>query len=340
MERLTVAIEGLRKNRFVVLGRAGLDLYAEPAGTPQEEAEMFLACLGGSAGNIAAALARQGAETALLSVVSDDAVGRFTLNALRKFGIAADHVRVAAGELRTNLAVVDTLGDDTKAVIYRNQAADLALTIEDVDAVAFTEFGALIVTGTALAAEPSRTAAFHAIDRARRAAVTAVLDVDYRPYSWPSDAEAQRVYREAAMVSDIVIGNDQEFGVMAGGEAEGLALARQLAQQGDRLAIYKMGAKGALTFRPDEEIRSPIFKVAALKPTGAGDAFMGGLMASLGKGRSLREALQRGSASAAIVVSRVGCSQAMPTTREIDALVRDYRDQAAHREGPHAHSAL
>ena len=340
MGRLTAAIERLRQNRFVVLGRAGIDFTAEPAGTPQDKAERFFASLGGSAANIAAALSRHGAQASLISVVSDDAVGRFTLNALHKFGIGADHVRVVAGEFRTTLAVVDMLGDDTQSVIYRNHAADFALATEDVDAVTFADFGALIVTGTALTAEPSRSAALGAIDRARAAAVTIVLDVDYRPYSWPSDAEAQRVYSQAAQASDIVIGNDLEFGVMAGGEPKGEDFARQLAAGGDRLAVYKMGAKGALTFDGHEEIRAPIFKVTALKPTGAGDAFMGGLMASLGDGRSLPDALRRGSASAAIVVTRIGCSEAMPTLEEVDAFIRDYRDPEAQQETPYAHSTV
>ncbi|MHA1547706.1 MAG: PfkB family carbohydrate kinase [Alphaproteobacteria bacterium] len=321
------ALERLKLNRFAVLGRAGLDLYAEPAGVAQEDAEMFFGCLGGSAGNIAAGLARQAADVALVSAVSDDGVGRFTLNALRKFGIATDHVRVVTGEMRTSLAVVDTLGDATEAVIYRNDAADFAVSVADVAAVPYDTLGALVVTGTALAAEPSRGAALAAIEGAREAGAAVVLDVDYRPYSWSSHDDAQRVYRQAAEASDIIIGNDVEFAVMAGGPADGLPLARTLSRDGARLVIFKMGADGAVTLTGQDEIASAVFNVKALKPTGAGDAFMAGLLAALGRGLNLRSALVRGSAAAAIVVSKVGCSAAMPRFEEIDAFLRDHTDQ-------------
>ncbi|MBC7738271.1 MAG: permease, partial [Candidatus Saccharibacteria bacterium] len=61
----------MRLNRFVVLGRVGMDLYADPPGTRIEEAQRYTSAIGGSAGNIAVALARQGAKAALLTRVSD-----------------------------------------------------------------------------------------------------------------------------------------------------------------------------------------------------------------------------------------------------------------------------
>jgi 5-dehydro-2-deoxygluconokinase len=77
-------LDRLRLNRFVVLGRVGLDLYADPPGTRVEAATRYVAAIGGSAGNIAVALARQGAGAALLSCVSDDAVGRYCLTELQR----------------------------------------------------------------------------------------------------------------------------------------------------------------------------------------------------------------------------------------------------------------
>jgi 5-dehydro-2-deoxygluconokinase len=79
-----------------------------------------------------------------------------------------------------------------------------------------------------------------------------------------------------------------------------------------------MGEDGAITLTPDAEFRTGIYPVDALKPTGAGDAFMGGFVASLAAGFDLRDCVLRGSACAAIVVSRVGCAPAMPTTAELE----------------------
>ena len=90
-------------------------------------------------------------------------------------------MRFVGGEARTSLAVVATRNDDTQSVIYRNGAADFLLSRADVERVAFARFGGLIVTGTALAAEPSREASFLAAERARAAGAAVIFDVDYRP---------------------------------------------------------------------------------------------------------------------------------------------------------------
>ena len=71
----------------LVIGRAGMDLYADPPGTAIEEATRFTTALGGSSANIAVALTRAGGKAALLTCVSDDAVGRFCLAQLDHYGI-------------------------------------------------------------------------------------------------------------------------------------------------------------------------------------------------------------------------------------------------------------
>ena len=310
----------LGKNRFLVLGRAGMDLYADPPGTLAEEAARFSSALGGSAANIAAGIVKLGGAATLLTTVSNDAVGRFVLRELARYGVDASHVRTVGGELRTSLAVVETRLQNCQSVIYRNAAADFALGADDVSGIDYASYGALIVTGTALAAEPSRSATHLAIQRARAAQVPVILDVDYRPYSWVSADEAAATCRAAAQDSDIVIGNDVEFDVMAGGTG-GLELARELASSRSAV-IYKMGEKGSISFAGTSRFETPIYSVKALKPTGAGDAFMAGLVTGLASGHGLASAVARGTAAAAIVVTRVGCAPASPTTEELDDFIR------------------
>jgi 5-dehydro-2-deoxygluconokinase len=311
----------LPRNRFLVLGRAGMDLYADPPGTRIEEAQSLAAHLGGSAANIAVALARQGAAADLLTRVSDDAVGRFCLAQLDRYGIGRAHVGLIGGENRTSLAVVETRATDCQSIIYRNGAADFALTEADMSAVNFASYGALVITGTALAQEGSRLATLAALRAAVAAGIVTVMDIDYRPYSWPSRDEARAANLEAARLCDIVVGNDEEFGLLAGRIEDGLAMARSLVAEGAAIAVYKMGERGAVTLTAHEEITTGIYRTQALKPTGAGDSFMGGFLAALAKGRPLREAVLRGSAAAAMVVARVGCAPAMPTVEELDAFL-------------------
>lgn len=317
----------LAGQRFLVIGRAGMDLYADPPGTRIEDATRFSAALGGSSANIAVALVRQGCRAALLTCVSDDAVGRFCLGQLDAYGVDRAHVRAVAGEARNSLAVVETRVEECQSVIYRNNAADFAMTVADVETVDCAPFSALITTGTVLAAEPSRSAAFRAFDLARAAGVPLIFDVDYRPYSWPSAAVAAEVYSRAAALCDVIVGNDVEFGFMAGHPGRGLDKARSLVAEGAQIVVYKMGEQGAITITPDGEFATGIYPTQAIKPTGAGDSFLGAFTAALATGLPVRGAVLRGSAAAAMVVARVACAPAMPTRTELDSFM-------AHHPGP------
>lgn len=316
-------IDGIKGNRFAVFGRAGMDMFADPIGTKSEDATTFRADLGGSSANICAGLVKLGGEAALITSVSDDAVGRFCRNRLRDYGVDTTYVRAVGGEARTSLAVYESCIEDFQNVIYRNGAADFQVTAADMDAVNYNAFSALITAGTVFAAEPSRSATFHAFDKARDAALPIIFDIDYRPYSWPSPEVAAEVLTRAGEASDLIVGNDEEFGFMAGGIEKGLDKARALADEG-RMVIYKMGHVGAITLAGGEEIRTGIFPVTAVKPNGAGDSFMAGLLASIAAGHSLRDAVLRGSACASIVVSNPGCANAMPTTAELEAFLASH----------------
>jgi len=297
-----------------------MDLYADPPGTEIEGAERFTAALGGSAANIAVSIARQGGRTSLLSGVSDDAVGRYTKRSLQGYGVDTRFVRSIGGEARNSLAVVETRATNCQSVIYRNGAADFEIAVADAASIDLTEFGTVIVTGTAFAREPSRGAAMHVLERARTSGLCLVIDLDYRPYSWTSGEEARTVCMRAAALCDIIVGNDEEFAVLAG-TSDGLQLAKDLGLRSSHTVVYKMGSQGCITFSPTDQFETPIFPVKALKPTGAGDGFMGGFLSGLADGDTLPDSVRRGAATAAIVVSHVGCAPAMPDTATVKALI-------------------
>ena len=82
-----------------------------------------------------------------------------------------------------------------------------------------------------------------------------------------------------------------------------------------------MGEKGAIAMHEGREVEIPIFRVDILKPFGAGDAFMGGFIAALSRGKDVTNATQFGAAAAAMVVARVGCASAMPDTAEVEEFI-------------------
>jgi len=99
--------------------------------------------------------------------------------------------------------------------------------------------------------------------------------------------------------------------------------AQALARDHGRTVVYKMGEKGSFAFREDTVFETGVYPVEALKPTGAGDAFMAGFATGLARGFDLKASVLRGTAAAAIVVTRVGCAPAMPNPVELDAFMAE-----------------
>ena len=330
LNNLETLLARIQKGRFLSVGRAGLDLYPEPVGTKTKDATHFSADLGGSAGNIAVALARHGKSAALVSVLSADPVGVFTKTRLEHYGVDTDCLRFSDGKheglARNSLAIAETRPDDAEVVIYRNDATDLLLSEENVVALDYNHSAALIVTGTAISADPSRKAVFTAARQANAAGCPVIFDVDFRRDAWQSVEDAAHIGREFAVLCDIVIGNDDEFDVLATGtKQDGMSYASELA--GDvGLVLYKQGASGCQTLYIDTAheknsltiSKYGIFNVSIAKPFGAGDSFMGAFLAALHAGISLDDAVIRGAAAAAIVVSRAGCASAMPDKDTLD----------------------
>ena len=133
--------------------------------------------------------------------------------------------------------------------------------------------------------------------------------------------EASQVYLKASSLCDILIGNDDEFGVLAMNFEDSFQQAKELSKN-ISLVIFKKGEKGSVTLFNNKEITKGIFPVKALKPTGAGDAFMGAFIGSLLNVKSVEESIVIGSAAAAIVVTKVGCAPAMPMQNEIEEFMK------------------
>ena len=318
---VALAFDPTRRLAAIVVGRAGMDLYPVPDGVETESAEQFAAEIGGSAGNIAVAITRQDHPAALLGALSDDAVGRFVRVHLERYAVDTSRCRTVTGAFRTSLAVCETRPDDSETVFYRNGAVDLQLRADDFDSSFVAGASFLVVTGTALAAEPSRAAALHALALARATGTFSILDVDYRPVSWSSKEETRRALADAARLSDAIVGNDEEFAVLAGDPGGGFEAANAFVRNGGRFVVFKRGNAGSVTITADGSFETGIFAVDAKKPFGSGDAFLGSLVVGLRCGLSLEPAVRRAAAAAAYVVARRGCAFAMPTAAELDAFM-------------------
>ena len=313
---LEYLISKIQQNNFLLIGRAGVDIYPDPPGTKTENANNYVTHLGGSSANMGVQLTKHGGICSLLTRVSNDALGKFVLNQLYYYGVKKNLVKFEDNESRISFAIVESTLEDHQSIIYRHKAADLFLNKNDIEQANIENYKCILITGTSLAAEPSRSSVLYALEIAKKNNIPVIMDIDYRPYTWESVSKAKEIYNIAAINCSGIIGNDDEFAVLSGNYKEGLDYAKKLSSNTD-LVIYKMGEKGSITYANNKEINKGIYPVKPLKPTGAGDAFIGSLIGALLNNYDLDKSLEIGSAAAAIVVTKVGCAPAMPNLEEV-----------------------
>jgi 5-dehydro-2-deoxygluconokinase len=279
----------------VCIGRVGVDLYAAQKNLALELVTQFNKSVGGSPANIATAVARLGGKSGVISLVADDGLGRFVTHFLRSNGVDTSCVGLSPSRELTSLALTEIRPTNCQVVIYRQNAADLQLQEADINAQYIASSRVLLITGTALSAEPSRSASYKAIEYARAAGTRVVLDLDYRPYGWTSNTEAADVLGKACRLSDIVIGNEEEFSILPNSHVESMLSPTTQA------VVLKMGARGCHVYMHDAlRLAMGVYHISPQKPMGSGDAFAGALLWALCQGKTWSEALSYGTAAAAI----------------------------------------
>jgi 5-dehydro-2-deoxygluconokinase len=304
----------------LTMGRVGVDLYPMQAGVGLEDVETFGKWLGGSATNVAVAAARYGRRAAVITRTGDDPFGRFVHAALRGYHVDDRYVTPVPG-LPTPVTFCEIFPpDDFPLYFYRlPKAPDLEIATGELDMAAVREAGVFWVTGTGLCAEPSRGATLAALEARGGRGIT-VLDLDYRPMFWSSREEARHWMQRALPHVTVAVGNlDECYTAVA--ELEPLAAARALHEFGVGLAVVKQGPKGVLADNRSVMVEVPPVPVTVVNGLGAGDAFGGALCHGLLAGWDLERVMRFANAAGAIVAGRIACSDAMPTAREVEALL-------------------
>jgi 5-dehydro-2-deoxygluconokinase len=306
----------------VILGRIGYDLYSEDPHVPLAQATRFRRYLGGSSANMAVGLARQGLRTGMVSALGNDALSDFLRGFLEAEHVDTRHVQTVPGYLPSLCLTEISPPDRFPQVFYRHDAVDTRLDASTETLRYAAQAPMFITNGTALCASPARESAYRALELARAAGSRVVFDVDYRAMSWRSAEEAGQAARLALPYVDVLIGNPLELGLVAG-ETE---LARSVAKlRHVPLLVSKLGEEGTRVFRGQETVFLPPYRVEVVSTIGAGDGFASGFLSALHRGLPLVECLHHGNASAAIVVSRLSCAEAMPTPAEVAALIASQR---------------
>ena len=223
----------------------------------------------------------------------------------------------------------------------------MAISIDDIDAGFIGCAKALLITGTHFSTDPVYKTCKHALDVARKQAVKTVLDIDYRPVLWgltgKGDGETRFVASDSVTAHlqsivadfDLIVGTEEEIHI-AGGSTDTLQALTRIRELSDATLVLKRGPYGASVYEgliPDDLDQGVTVKgvtVDVLNVLGAGDGFISGFLRGWINGEGFERALTYANACGALVVSRHGCTPAMPTQSELDY----YLDNAEHIPRP------
>ncbi|MEJ7834487.1 MAG: 5-dehydro-2-deoxygluconokinase [Nocardioides sp.] len=307
---------------LVSIGRTGVDIYPLDHGVGLEDVKTFEKFLGGSATNVAVAVARLGHSSALITRTGRDPFGNYVRLEAERLGVDPTFITAVDGP-PTPVTFCEVLPpDDFPLYFYRYPTApDLLIEAADLPLDAIRDARVYWSTVTGLSQEPSRAAHFAAWAARERRQHT-ILDLDYRPMFWSDAMQASEQVSSALGHVTVALGNLEECRV-AVGETDPDRAADALIAHGVELAIVKQGPKGVLAVRQGERVAVAPFPVEVVNGLGAGDAFGGALVHGLLSGWDLRRIVEFANVAGALVASRLECSTAMPDEDEVEqALAR------------------
>jgi 5-dehydro-2-deoxygluconokinase len=306
----------------ITVGRIGVDIYPLQDGVGLEDVETFGKYLGGSATNVAIAAARHGLRSAVVTATGEDPFGRYAHRELRRLGVD-DRFVATVPTLKTPITFCEIFPpDDFPLYFYRDPLApDLAITGKQLDLDAISRARIFWATVTGLSRDPSRTA-HHIAWEGRGRQPLSILDLDYRPMFWTSREVATAEVGRALDHVTVAVGNREECDV-AVGETEPVRAADALLERGVELAIVKQGPRGVLAKTREETVEVAPYAVEVVNGLGAGDGFGGALCYGLLQDWSLERVIRFANIAGAIVATRRECSTAMPTTAEVDDVLKE-----------------
>jgi 5-dehydro-2-deoxygluconokinase len=304
----------------ITMGRATVDLFANEFDVPLEEVKTFSKYVGGCPANIATAAAQLGLETGIITKIGGDACGNYVKKYLASKKVDISHVSCDE-KSRTGLALGEiSPPDNFKILYYRENAADLNLSIEDIDKNYISKTKTLIISGTALSRSPSREACLVSIEHALANRVKVVVDLDYRDGTWSSSETAAYYLGLAIQKADVVIGTEKEVEIATNHCKD---YNKDIVKKGKlKLLVIKNGSAGSTAYTGENIIKSPAFNINIVNTIGAGDGFCAGLTYGLINEFPLEKSLHYANAIGAISVSKQSCSDSYPSLQELEEFLK------------------
>lgn len=260
---------------------------------------------GGLTGTALVAAARLGARTAYLAILGDDALSRFTLEALEHEGVdCAPVVRHPDAHPVYAVVIVDRASGER--TIFYTAEGYMPVPPERIDEQLIKQCRVLFVDYTA------GEGGLYATMLAHRYGIPVIADIERER----APAMAELIPQVDHLIVDV------ETAARMTGEAQPQRMVRALARHNRACCVVTAGEKGCWYAEWGGEVRYfPAYRVEVVDTTGCGDVFHGAYAACIARGDPVTRAIQIASATAALKATRPGGRSGIPTWPVVEAFL-------------------
>jgi len=309
------------KQGIISLGEALIDFIPL-----DEQNTTYQKSPGGAPANVAVGLARLGARSTFLGKVGDDVLGRFLQETLQEYGVRTNQMLLTP-DARSGVVFV-TNGEDGERSFdfYIDPSADRFLQVNDIEEEDFLTHKILHFGSISLISSPAKEATHHVVKVAKENGLLVSYDPNLRLGLWDSEESARETIKSMLPEADVLKISEEELEFITG-EKKIEAGAAKLKAYNIPFLIITMGAEGSFVYVGDARQYVPAMKVKAVDTTGAGDAFVSGILYSVHEytgdieSLSIEEAArmaQFAAVSGALAASTKGAMTALPSLKEVN----------------------
>ncbi|MEO0560742.1 MAG: PfkB family carbohydrate kinase [Chloroflexota bacterium] len=308
----------------VCMGELLIDFVANESGVTVGEASGFEKKPGGAPANVAVAVARLGMSAGFMGQVGTDPFGDYLIGVLQDENVDTSAL-TQTSEARTMLAFVSLAAEGERSfMFYRHPSADMLMTADSMRLDVLDEATAFHFGSITMISEPAKSATLAAAKAARDKGLFVSYDPNLRRALWPSDEAAREGMLAGFAYADIVKVSEEELEFL-GGDVEALMTDQT------KLIVVTAGAMGATAYLRDGSLVGVTgYSVTPVDTTGAGDAFVAGLLVGILENTEdeayldktvLQDLLMFANACGAQATTGRGAIPSLPTREQVEAMV-------------------
>ncbi|OIK14714.1 carbohydrate kinase [Bacillus sp. MUM 13] len=315
------------------IGELLIDFIPIQKGRELKDVAAFERAPGGAPANVAAAAAKWGGRSSMITKLGEDAFGDFLLETLKEAGVETEYIK-RTHEANTGLAFVSLREDGERDFsFYRKPSADLLLNKDEISGIVYNKGDILHFCSVDLVESPMKQAHLHAIQQAKTAGSLISFDPNVRLPLWDDPEECRSAILDFIPLAHIVKISDEELEFITGLSDVEQGIASLF--KGDvQAVVFTKGGSGADLYLKNNKFTSAGFAVDVMDTTGAGDAFIAGLLYKLLEQKAecgnlgqifvdhYKEILDFSNAAGALTTAGKGAISALPDKANIEKLIR------------------